>query len=273
MVILSLLVLTGAGCGLWRRPESSQSLRIKGSDTMLLLVQRWAQEYMQDHQNVSIYAEGGGSALGIKALIDGKTDIGASSRPMLPEEIKQLAEKHGSLGISILCARDAISIYLHPDNPVRNLSLTQVRNIFLGSIRNWSEVGGDDQLILVVSRNPNSGTYLFLEQHVLRGNPYAHSALILPTTNAIIDTISAHVNAIGYGGMAYGKNIYHCRIDTISPTPENVRNGSYPLSRHLYFYTVLPPQGLMKEFVDWVLSEEGQRIVQEVGYIPLYGIP
>jgi phosphate transport system substrate-binding protein len=191
---------------------------------------------------------------------------------MLPEEIKQLAEKQGSLGISILCARDAISIYLHPGNPVRTLSLTQVRNIFLGSIQKWSEVGGRDAFITVLSRNPNSGTYLFVEQRVLMGNPYTGSAVILPTTGAIIDSVASDVNAIGYGGMAYGENVYHCRIDTIAPTPANVRNGTYPISRHLYLYTVLRPKGLLKEFTDWVLSEEGQRIVEKVGYIPLYDL-
>lgn len=273
MLLSLFLVMLLTSCAIRDRlPPSGtdRSIKIRGSDTMLLLVQRWAREFMREHPEISIYTEGGGSGLGITDLINGKTDICASSRPMEAEEIRRLAEKQGSLGISILCARDAISIYLHPGNRIQDLSLSQLRNILWGSIRNWNEIGGNNGYIQVISRNPNSGTYLFLEQRVLMGTPCTQEAIIVPTAKAVVETVSTYVNAIGYGGMALGEKLYHCKIDGIAPTAANVRNGTYPLSRHLYFFTIFRPQGLIKEFIDWALSEKGQRFAAEEGYIPLF---
>lgn len=271
--VLSCLIIFGCAS---KRIEKSldfkQIIRIKGSDTMLLLVQRWAEEYMKAHPGISIYTEGGGSATGIRALINGTIDICSASRPWQPDEIKELVEKQGSLGIRILTAKDALSIYLHPENPVRNLSLEQIKNIFIGETTNWKEAGGVDEPIVVLNRNPNSGTYLFLEQRVLLGAPYSPYAETMPTTSAIVNAVAKNRAAIGYGGLAYGTNVYHCKINGIEPTLENVRNGTYPIARYLYFYTVSPPRGLLKDFIDWVLSAEGQKIVREVGYIPLYEI-
>lgn len=270
--LFALCLVLGCGAGNRAMPRNGQSIRIKGSDTMLLLVQRWAAQFMQEHPAISVYHEGGGSRTGIRALIDGAIDICAASRPWQPDEISALVEKQGSLGISILSARDALSVYLHPDNPVRNLSLAEIKGIFSGAIQNWQEVGGADQRIVAVNRNPNSGTFLFFAEHVLLGEDYSENARTLATTSAVVEHVSQNSGAIGYGGMTYGKNVYHCKINGIEPTPENVRNGTYPIGRYLYLYIAKPPHGIIKTFVDWVLSPKGQRIVSEVGYIPLYQV-
>lgn len=269
--LFSFLLLNCAG----KKPSPSQNsltLRIKGSDTMLLLVQRWNAEFMKLNSEISVYAEGGGSRTGIKALIEGNIDIAAASRPWQPGETRDLFEKQGSLGISILCARDALSLYLHPDNPVINLDSEQIKLIFSGQITNWKDVGGLDEPIIVLNRNPNSGTYLFFAEHILLGETYTTEAKTLPTTNAIVDFVKENRGAIGYGGMTYGMEVYHCKIDGVEPTPQNVRNGKYPISRYLYLYTTRPPQNLIKKYVDWVLSPLGQKVVAQVGFIPLYEI-
>ncbi len=252
--------------------ENGMTIRIKGSDTMLLLVRRWNAEFMKKNPEISVYVEGGGSRTGIRALIEGTIDIASVSRPWQSDEIRELVERQGSLGISILSARDALSVYLHPDNPIRNLSSKQIKGIFSGHITNWREVGGLNEHIVVLNRNTNSGTYLFFAEHILLGETYSPEAITLQTTSAITDFVAAHRNAIGYGGMSYGKKIYHCKIDGVEPTPQNVRNGKYPIARYLYLYTTRPPQGLIKKYIDWVLGPEGQKIVAEIGYIPLYEI-
>jgi phosphate transport system substrate-binding protein len=179
-------------------------------------------------------------------------------------------DRRGFLGMNVLTGKDALSIYVHLDNPVRDLSMEQLAGIFSGMITNWREVGGDDLEIVVVGRQPNSGTFVFLREHVLRGTPYATGTRALPNTTAVALGVARDPAAIGYGGMAYGRDVRHCSIDGVAPTPENVRNGSYPLSRYLYLYTAGPLQGLVQEFVGWVLSEPGQRLVYDVGYIPLW---
>lgn len=273
-ILLSAVVaLTMSSCLSSRQaedPDISRTIRVKGSDTMMPLVQRWAEAFMTAHPDIAVYVEGGGSATGIQALIRGSANICASSRPMLAEEIKELMERRGSLGITILTARDALSIYVHPDNPVQNLSVEELRGIFTGRVTGWREVGGTDEPILVVNREPNSGTFLFFEEHVLLGAMYAPRAVTRPGTRGVVEAVRQNRNAIGYGGFAYAVDVRQCSVDGIEPTPENVQNGSYPIARYLYLYTVAPPKGILKQFTDWILSREGQRIVREVGYIPLY---
>ncbi len=242
----------------------------KGSDTMLILMRRWAEEYMKKHSDVSIYAAGGGSAQGIKALINGEIDICASSRTLLPGEVRQLAEKHNRLGIAYLVAKDALSIYINKNNPVTTLSLNDLKNIFTGRIRNWQELGGPDLPIRVISRSPNSGTFLYFKEHVLEDLPYTGRAIIKNTTNEVVTAVSNDTGAIGYGGTAYGDIVRHCRVNNIQPTIENVHNDSYPIIRYLYLYTIDIPEGVIKEFIDWTLGTEGQAIVAKVGFIPLW---
>jgi phosphate transport system substrate-binding protein len=237
---------------------------------MYTMVFRWAEEYMKQHTDISIYAEGGGSARGLQHLIEGEIDICASSRPMLPFEVRQLAEKHQRLGISHLVAKDALSIYLHPSNPVTDLTLKQLKDIFSGKIENWSQLGGKDITILVLTRSPNSGTYLYFKEHVLDDEEYTENAEIYFSTQALIDEIAENENAIAYGGTAYGDKVLHCRIDGIEPTIDNVIQDKYPIARYLYLYTIDTPKGHIKDFIDWILDMPGQVIVAQVGYIPLF---
>ncbi|MDZ7276454.1 MAG: phosphate ABC transporter substrate-binding protein [candidate division KSB1 bacterium] len=249
------------------------SLRIKGSDTMIMLVQRWAEEFMLRHPGLAIYVEGGGSAAGIAALIKGEADISAASRPLRAIEARQLAARQHTIGVASLVAKDGLSIYLNPANPVRNLSLAQVRDIYLGRIKSWREVGGRDVPITALSRSPNSGTYLYFQEHVLEGQAYGHHVISLPTTAAIVAAVAEDSTAIGYGGIAHGRQLVHCSINGITPTIEAVRRDLYPITRYLYLYTVQKPQGTAKLFIDWVLSKEGQRLVQEMDYVPLFEVP
>jgi len=268
------ILVGAAGCtgAAPQAPGPAAVIRIAGSDTMQPLVRMWAESFMRLHPNVSIYTEGGGSGRGLTSLIEGNVDLAAGSRTMQADEIKRLLDNRVFLGQSILTAKDALSIYLHPSNPVRELSLGQLQGILGGTIRNWQEVGGRDAPIELISRQPNSGTYSFLQQHVLQGRPYGTIAETAPHTSSVVERVAANANALGYGGVAYGPDLIHCRIDGVEPTLENVRDGSYPLARYLYLFAAGPLEGHVRDFVNWVLSDEAQRIVGEVGYIPLWDI-
>lgn len=237
---------------------------------MLLLVQRWASAYMREHPNISVHYEGGGTAAGIDALISGDIDISTASRPLRPEESSALATRYQSLGLAYLVAKDALSIYVHPQNPVKNLSQSDLRKIFTGHITNWSALGGPDKKITVYTRPPNSGTQLYLKEHILNNEAYAPKAEVKTTTAAITEAVARDVGAIGFGGVAYGPSITHCAIDGIEASEENIQDGSYPLTRYLYLYTVNKPRGEVKAFIDWVLSPTGQQFVEKTGYIPLW---
>ncbi|MCU0452682.1 MAG: phosphate ABC transporter substrate-binding protein [Bacteroidetes bacterium] len=265
-------LLLGAGCG-GSQPEAMngrERIRITGSDTMLRLTQRWAEEFMRRHPGVTVTVEGGGTELGVRALVEGSTDFASASRPIPPEAVAGLAREYRSLGFSVLTARDALCFYTHMDNPVASLTTEQLAGIFSGRITDWSEVGGDPAPIRVLSRDPNSGTHAYLEEHLLQGGAVTERATVLSGTATIVREVSRDVHAIGYGGLAYGENVYDLDVNGVAPFSENVRNGRYPVSRYLYLYAIRPPEGVQKRFVDWVLGPEGQRIVQEVGYVPLY---
>lgn len=257
------------GCG-GTRQQQPVVIRVAGSDTMVPLTRRWAAEYMRQNTAVSIYAEGGGSATGIRALIDGKADIAAASRTLTAQEIQELAQVHRTIGISYLVAKDALSVYVHPDNPVKDLTLKQLKEIFSGTVGNWSALGGRDEPIAVLIRSPNSGTYLYFREHILEEADYDPAATVAPTTAAVVAAVSRQVNAIGYGGIAYGDSIYHCRINGIPPTDSAVRYDLYPLTRYLYLYTVDKPRGEKQRFLNWVLGKGGQEIVKKTGYFPLW---
>lgn len=267
--LLAMLFL--AGCAATPSAVSDRAVvSIKGSDTMLLLVSRWAEEFMKLHPDVVVHAEGGGTETGIEALIEGDVELCAASRTLRADEARLLLEKRQTLGYSILSAKDALSVYLHPANPVRNLTLVQARELFTGTRTLWTDLGGDAVPVLVVGRQPNSGTQLFFQEHVLQGADYSSSMVTVPTTRAVIRLVSENRGAIGYGGLAFGPDVTHASIDGVAPTAEHVRDGSYPISRYLYLYAAEPPDGAVKLFVDWILSNAGQQVVSDVGYIPLW---
>ncbi len=237
---------------------------------MLLLVQRLADQYMVTHSNASISVEGGGSGIGIQALINGSIDICATSRPLSTEEVQRLAQRYRSIGVSVLCAKDALSIVVHPSNPVQNLSMKEIKDIFTGKMTRWKEVGGSDNPITVYGRESNSGTFLYFEEHVLLGEEYSKQSLVVPGARALVNAIAQDSTAISYSTFLYTDHVKLLSVDGVALTTESVRNGTYPITRYLYFYTVHPPEGEIKKFVDWVVGREGQKIAKMNGYIPLY---
>ena len=253
---------------------SGQTITVKGSDTMVVMAQRWAEAYMTKNPGTSIQVTGGGSGTGISALINGTTDICNSSRPMKSGERAKLQERYATLGVEIKSAKDGLSVYVHESSKVKEISMEQLRNVYTGKITNWKELGGQDAKIIVYGRENNSGTYAFFKDNVLGGKDFAANVQSMPGTASVVNAVSKDPNGIGYGGMAYAKGIHLVAIKknaaspAVAPTEETVKNGTYPLSRFLYLYTTKRPSGAVKEFIDWILSPEGQAIATQVGYFP-----
>jgi phosphate transport system substrate-binding protein len=276
LMIGIILAIAMAGCG--KIPESgvgSRTVTIKGSDTMVILGQRWAETYMGQHPQVRIQVTGGGSGTGIAALINGGTDICEASRPMKDKEKEQVKARHGKDVKEMPVALDGIGIYVHQSNEIPFLTQAQLKAIYTGRLTNWKEVGGKGGKIVAYSRENNSGTYVFFKEHVLNNEDYAKEIQTLPGTAAIVNAVSKDPASIGYGGIAYASGIRAVPIkkddasQATSPSLQTVRTNEYPLSRNLFFYTVGEPAGETKTFIEWVLSPEGQKICEAVGYYPL----
>jgi len=254
---------------------SQQKITVKGSDTMVILAQRWAEKYMAAHPDVTIQVTGGGSGTGISALINGTTDLCNSSRPMKPSERDKLKQRFGSRGVEITTAQDGLSVYVNQANPLTELSIEQVKDIYTAKISNWKALGGPDAPIILYGRENNSGTYVYFRDNVLMGEDYSASMQSMPGTAAVVNAVSKDKNGIGYGGAAYGAGIREVKIKkdagsvAYAPTVENMKAGDYPLSRFLYIYVKNKPTGRMKEYIDWILSDEGQAVVSQVGYFPI----
>ncbi|MAT57689.1 MAG: phosphate-binding protein [Ignavibacteriae bacterium] len=266
ILLLSLIII--AGCSSSSVPIGM--VKIKGSDTMLILTEMLAEEYMSRNPGVSIYVEGGGTSAGVKSLISGEVDICTASRSLNPDEAKSLADYYGSLGMYFLIAKDALSIYINPDNEVKNISSEDLKKIFTCQITNWKELGGNDAQIIPIIRTPNSGTYFYFKEHILSNEDYCPTALVANTTEDVIKIIDKNKNAIGFGGIGYQDDVFHAYIDDIRPSENNARNDTYPITRYLHFFTSKTPSGVVKNFIDWVLSPEGQKVVQKAGFIPLW---
>jgi phosphate transport system substrate-binding protein len=239
---------------------------------MLQLTEKLATQYMKGNPSVSIYVDGGGTASGVNSLIKNEVDIATASRSLKAEEAKLLAEYYGSLGMYYLIAKDALSIYINQNNPVKEFTLSELKKIFLCEINNWKELGGEDKMIQTVIRTPNSGTHLYFLEHVLEGSEYCNNSVVLPTTESVIDFIDENENAIGYGGIGYKENMTHAAINGIESSEANARNDRYPITRYLHFFTSKTPTGAIKNFIDWVLSPAGQKVVKDSGFIPLWEI-
>jgi phosphate transport system substrate-binding protein len=247
-------------------------LTLKGSDTMVILVQKWTEVYPD--KSVQFQVTGGGSGTGIASLINGTTDICSSSRPMKSAEASQMKQKYGKPPIEIRVARDGLSVYVHKSNMIKALTIKQLGDIFTGKIKNWKEVGGPNHKIILYSRENNSGTYEFFKEHVLMNKDFDPSAQHMPGTSAVVGAIAMDEWGIGYGGAAYTKGVNEVKVslqkDSIAylPTEENILNGKYPISRFLYFYLRERPMNEIKQFIDWVISNKGQKVVLDVGYFP-----
>jgi phosphate transport system substrate-binding protein len=251
-----------------------ERITVKGSDTMVILAQKWAEVYMKEKPGTVIQVTGGGSGVGISALINGSTDIANSSRKMKSTEKEKLKARYNTLGVEIACAKDGITIYVHPSNKVNELTLKQLSEIFKGNIKNWKEVGGADADIKLYGRENSSGTYVFFQENVVKGD-YAANCQTLPGTAAVVNAVKKDPNAIGYGGAAYAEGIELVKVKKddkspgFLPTPESIKTGEYPITRYLFMYLKSKPTGAMKEYIDWILSPEGQKLVVETGYFPV----
>ncbi len=269
-IILSTAVLFAFGFAF-----QGETITVKGSDTMVILAQRWAEEYMSKTPGVTIQVTGGGSGTGISALINGTTDVANASRPMKRSEIDKLKQRYSSRGVEVKVAKDGLSVYVHESNPVKELTFAQVKDIYTGKIMNWKEVGGADGKIILYSRENNSGTYVFFKEHVLENEDFAARTQNLPGTASVVHAVARDKMGIGYGGAAYASGIRTLLIKkddaspAVAPTEETVLNDSYPISRYLYLYLRSKPTGALKEYIDWILSKEGQQIITKVGYFPV----
>ena len=272
VLMLALSVLCAAVAAL---NGQQRNITLKGSDTIVILGQRWAEVYMGKNPGVTIQVTGGGSGTGIAALINGTTEIAESSRPMKDKEKEEVKAKRGNEVLELPVAVDGLAVYVHESNPVSELTLQQIKAIYTGQIKNWKEVGGRDDRILLYSRENNSGTYAYFKEHVLENGDFHPTAQTLPGTAAVINALAKDRRGIGYGGIAYGKGIKHLKVKrdasspAVEPTMENVLTSKYPISRFLYWYFAGAPTGDLKALSLWVLSKEGQTVVEKVGYYPL----
>lgn len=268
ITVAVLLVVMTSAILLSRTPtttSTARSIKVKGSTTVLPIAQAAAEAWMEAHPRDSIIVEGGGSGVGIAALIDGTCDIANSSRTLKEEE-----KQKGLISHEI--ALDAVCVVVHQSNPVGELTLEQVRRIFKGEITNWSEVGGPNLEIVVYTRESTSGTYETFESKVMARENITLRALTKSSNGEMVQAISGNPNGIGYVGIGYlaqARGVKALKINGVTPTPETVRNGTYPISRFLYMITKGQPEGLAKDFIDFVRSPEGQKIVEEQGFVRL----
>ena len=263
------------------QPTTTNYIQNTGSDTIVNLALAWAERYQVVKPDVSISVSGGGSGTGIAALINRTVDIANASRQIKVEEI-EAAQKNGVEPVEFTIARDAIGVIVNPDNPVSQLTLQQISDIYSGKINNWNEVGGETRPIVRVSRETNSGTHVYFLENVLRlgekGNKtmFATNTLLLPSSEGIIAEVGDNPNAIGYDGLGYitpdVKVLAVARKigdQYILPSIDTVNDGTYPVARDLYMYTIGSPTGHIKDYLDWILSPEAQQIVSELGFVPI----
>ncbi|MGO9374323.1 MAG: phosphate ABC transporter substrate-binding protein [Syntrophobacteraceae bacterium] len=289
-IAICFVLLTSAfvlqGCGN-KRPETSseqgahaKTIENKGSDTLVNLALAWAEAYMQAHPNVNISVTGGGSGTGIAAMINGTVSIANASREMKPEEVAA-AKANGISPVEFIVARDAIAVVVNPSNPVQHLTIQQISNIYTGRIKNWAEVGGENRPIVLLSRESNSGTYVYFLENVIRMENskskllFSPDTLLMPSSEGISSEIRQNPNTIGYDGLGYvtgdQKVIAVSKNENgpfVIPSAATVKDGSYPIARPLYVYTAGQPEGQIKDYIEWILNG-GQTLVAKLGFVPL----
>ncbi len=288
LAILALLLptlLLSTSCGPASQAETASDsptayIENKGSDTIVNLALAWAERYQSLHPNVRISVTGGGSGTGIASLINGTVDLANASPQIKAEEVED-ARSNGIEPVEHIIARDAIAVIVNPENPVNELTLKQISDIYSGKINNWSEVGGEDRPIVRLSRETNSGTHVYFLETVLRlGNSddktlFATNTLLLPSSEGIVAEVRQNPNAIGYDGLGYVP--HDLKMIAIAeeeggayvlPSIPTVNDKTYPIARDLYMYTDGEPTGIVKEYLDWILAAEAQEIVAELGFVP-----
>jgi phosphate transport system substrate-binding protein len=272
--LLSLFVIAAAADA----QGKARTLVVKGSDTMVNLSASWAEEFMRAHPEKTVAVNGGGSGVGIAALLGGTADICNASRDIAPKEKKQAADS-GIKVVEINVALDGISIVVNPANPLNEITLGQLMQVYTGQITNWKNLGGADEKILVFSRETSSGTYVFFQEHVLQKRDYTPSARLMPATSAIIEAVASDSASIGYVGLGYAERAKNrvkvllvkkdANAPAIAPSEKTVQSGEYSISRPLHCYINGEPKGDTKAFLDFCLSPEGQAIVREQAFVPL----
>ena len=257
-------------------PAQAGKITVKGSDTLVILAQKWAEVYMGKNPATQIQVTGGGSGVGIAALQNKTTDLCNSSRKMRAAEIANCVAAFGKRPTEYKVALDGLSIFVSDTNPIKEITLEQLELIFTGKIRNWKQLGGADAPITVYSRENSSGTYEFFKEHVLKGKDFVASAQTMPGTAALLQAIAKDKSGIGYGGAAYGQGAKALLVKKdaaspgIEPTEETVVKGTYPIWRYLYIY-INPAidKGEVAAYLGWIRSEDGQKVVKDIGYFPL----
>jgi phosphate transport system substrate-binding protein len=257
-------------------PANAGTVTVKGSDTLVLLAQKWAENYMAKHPETKIQVTGGGSGTGFAALQNRTTDLAYASRPIKAMETEICVKAFGRRPAEYKVALDGLAVYVNADNRIKDLSIGQLESIFTGKVWNWKQVGGHDSPITVYSRENSSGTYEFFKEHVLKGKDFAASTQSMPGTAAVLQAVAKDRNGIGYGGAAYGAGAKHLFIKKetgspgFEPSEETVMNGVYPIWRYLYI-DVNPAldKGEVAAYLNWIRSDEGQKVVKDAGYYPL----
>ncbi len=252
----------------WNKKDENK-LSIQGSTTVLPIAQKAAEEFMKDHPNIEVTVRGGGSGVGIAALVDGAVDIGDASRPIKTKEI--IAAKQGGVNpTGTVVAKDGIAVAVNPSNSISRISIDQLQGIYCGRITKWSDLGGPDEPIVVVSRDSASGTFEVFNKLVLKGKKLRDDAIMTVSNREAGETIKNTKGAVGYIGLAYISDaVKVLAVNGVKPSNRTVVSGAYKLARPLFMYTDGEPSGLAKKFIDFVMSPEGQRIAKEVGYVPV----
>ena len=250
--------------------EDKSTISIQGSSTVLPIAQKAAEDYMNSNPEINISVRGGGSGNGVAALIDNAVDIADTSRFITDKEFKQ-AYNNGVYPVPHRIAMDGIAVIINPNNPIQNLTLEQLKKIYTGQVSNWQELGGPDAEIVVVSRDSSSGTFEVFGEIALDGNRVVQTALMQSSNGTVKSTVADTKGGIGYIGIGYlSDNVKGVKVNGVKATNQTVANGEFPISRPLFMFTDGWPEGLTKRFINFLLSQEGQKIVEEQGYVPLY---
>lgn len=261
--------------------EESTSIQVKGSDTMVNVAQAWAEEYVNVATDVDVEVSGGGSGVGIAALERGTIDIANASRDMKPSEYEIAKKNTGKEPKEFIVGFDAMAVYVHKDNPLNEITLDQLKQIYAegGTVTKWSQLGvtipdvKDDEIVRI-SRQSSSGTYEFFREHVLEKIDFKLGSRDMNGSKEVVELVGSTKTAIGYSGMGYATDdvkMINIKTDagSFAPTVENTISKSYPLARSLLMYTLGEPAGAVKNYIDWILSDAGQAIVKDNGYVPV----
>jgi phosphate transport system substrate-binding protein len=282
-VSLAALVACGGGGGQSAAKPARTVIQNKGSDTMVNVAQVWAEEYRKVAPDVEVEVSGGGSGVGIAALIKGAVDVANASRDLKPSEAEQASRNTGKAPVGFTVGFDALAVYVHKDNPLSEITLEQLSDLYAegGKTTRWSELGVkipgvSDDTIVRVSRQSSSGTYEFFREHALGNRDFRMGSRDLNGSKEVVELVGGTLTAIGYSGMGYATpGVKTLRVTStpgspaVAPTVAAVHDKTYPLARSLHLYTLGEPQGAVKQYIDWILSAAGQKVVEDSGYVPV----